>query len=262
MKDQRRRPSPYRHRQRHGWAALCICLPLSIVAITGCILALKEPLTKAGVFVAYDPWPFIYDLHRGLVAGWPGRVLISVMGLGLWFMVTSGTKSYVRLKGRKPSMHALLGIGLGIPIALIASLGALLNFVEPLSNLLDPIPVVRPVENDTVEKFAPTLVQISLAEKAAGMIRSQEHLRKIYQPKPGRPYLIFYYDDNTRIYIDPGTAKILKVRTSWSHWTSALLPLHSLRMLGMFGNGIMFILGLSLTWLTSRGVVFISRSVR
>ena len=263
MRDRGRRLNPYRYRQRHVLAAFCMCLPISMVALTGCVLALKEPLTKAGYIVANDPWSSIYDLHRGLVAGWPGKVLISLTGLGLWFMVISGIKSFVRLKGRKPSVHAMLGLSLGIPIAIIASLGAVLNFIEPLSNLLDPIPLVSTTNKDSGSIILPSADQLAVAHNAAKTIRAEEQLKKIYQPKLGRPYLIFYYEDNTRIYIDPVTAKILKVRTSWSHWTSAILPLHSLRMFGIFGNGILFILGLTLACLTSRsGAVMLRRFIQ
>jgi uncharacterized iron-regulated membrane protein len=212
------------------------------------------------MFGAHDPWPFIYDLHRGLLSGLPGRVLISMVGVGLWLMVVSGLKSFVRIKGRKPSIHAMLGIFLGVPIASVAGLGAVLNFVEPLSNWLDPIPSVASV--DTLSRSAPIEIEAEVASvrQVVGKIKPELDLVRIYPPKDGRPYQIFYYRDNTRIYVDPGSKAILKVRTSWSHWTSALLPLHSLKPIGAFGSGLIFILGLSLVFLTSRGLISIIRN--
>ncbi|MBM4253873.1 MAG: PepSY domain-containing protein [Deltaproteobacteria bacterium] len=254
----RRRPNIYQHRQRHRLAALFIGMPLFIVALTGCVLALKAPITASGILGARDPWPFIYDLHRGLVAGWPGRVLISVAGLGLWLMVVSGLKSLVRLKGRKPSRHAVIGMVLGIPIAVVASIGAVLNFVEPLSNWLDPIPVTETIH--VAGAYQLNEAEMSSARLAAAAVRNDADPLKIYQPKVGRPYLIFYYEDNTRIYIEPKTSQVLKVRSSWSHWTGALLPLHSLRPLGLSGIALMLLFGLSLAWLTGRGLAALIRA--
>lgn len=258
-KPRKKRPIPYQYRQRHRLLAIAMCLPLLVVATTGCLLALKEPMNHFGLSTSDQLWAVLYDLHRSLLAGWPGRIFVSMIALGLWLMLASGFKSRVNIKGRKLSLHAALGIGLGIPITIIASIGSLLNFVEPLSQWLDPIPVVTTTAETQVVLPPTTEAELSAAKQAAQALHDDETLVKIYQPKLGRPYLIFYYQDHTRIYIDPRTATVLKVRTAWSHWTSSLLPLHGLRPLGGLGSGLLLILGVALSWLSARGLTAVVR---
>jgi uncharacterized iron-regulated membrane protein len=251
-----RRHVIYRMRQIHRLMGLILCVPLFFVGVTGSLLALKDPIIASGVLGSSDPWPQIYDFHRSLFAGWLGRALVSTMGLALLGMVLTGCRAFVRRKSRRMSIHAAIGLGFGVPIAIIASLGSALNFVEPLSQWLDPIPSVLGAEvpGNAVPVLPMSESQLAKAKATADLARSPTDLIKIYPPKQGRPYLIFYYQGNTKLYIDPIDGKLLKARSPSSHWTSALLPLHALHPLGGLGHGIMVILGLILALLTTLGI--------
>ena len=207
-----------------------------------------------------DPWPLVYQIHRSLVAGWAGKLLISSLGLSLWVMLWSGSKALIRVRGRGMSRHALVGLCLGIPLAAVGSLGAVLNYSEVLSAWLDPVPTLAaPFLRAGDVGTASANVDLAKASEAAAVTAAQVHdpkdLVKIYSPKANRPYFIFYYRDNTRLYIDPATATLLKIRTSWSHWTSALLPLHSLKPLGVVGTFLSLLLAVALVLLSSRGLL-------
>jgi uncharacterized iron-regulated membrane protein len=240
-------------------------LPFIAVALTGTLLVVKDSLSEVWPPGWSDPWPIIYEIHRSLVAGWAGKLLISTLGLGLWAMVWSGRRARVRLRKQKSSRHALIGLSLGIPLAVVGSLGAVLNYVEPLSAWLDPIPAPS-VSFDKFEHAPRNSPFDRRAELAAAATAARAHdpreLVKIYPPKESRPYLIFYYRDNTRLYIDPATATLLKTRSSWSHWTSALLPLHALRPLGVFGKVLMLLLAAALFFLATRGLFKLGQQTR
>ena len=235
-------------------------MPLTVVALTGGLLALKDYVSGVWPQQWSDPWPLIYQIHRSLAAGWAGKMLISALGLSLWAMLWSGSKALIRVRGRGISRHALIGLSLGIPLASVGSLGAVLNYSDVLSGWLDPVPTLAaPLLRSGPVGAAPANVDLAKASEAAAVTAAQVHdandLVKIYPPREHRPYFIFYYRDNTRLYIDPATATLLKTRTSWSHWTSALLPLHSLKPLGMAGTFVLLSLAAALVMLSSRGLL-------
>lgn len=257
----RRRQVIYKMRQIHRVLGLILCVPLFFVGVTGSLLALKDPIIASGILGSSDPWSEIYDFHRSLFAGWLGRVLVSTMGIILLGMVLTGFRSFVWRKSRRMSTHAAMGLCFGIPIAIIAGLGSALNFVEPLSQWLDPIPAVSGAEGQQNEAQVLPIseLQLAKAKATADLANISRDLIKIYHPKPGRPYLLFYYQGNIKLYIDPLDGKLLKVRSPSLHWTSALLPLHALHPLGGLGHGIMVILGLILALLTTLGIVSLGR---
>jgi uncharacterized iron-regulated membrane protein len=257
-----RRHVIYRMRQIHRLMGLILCVPLFFVGVTGSILALKDPITASGILGSSDPWPQIYDFHRSLFAGWFGRILVSTMGLALLGMVLTGCRAFVRRKSRRMSTHAAMGLGFGVPIAIIAGLGSALNFVEPLSQWLDPIPAVLGTgdQQSAAQVLPVSELQLTKAKATADSANIPSDLIKIYHPKPDRPYLLFYYQGNTKLYIDPMDGKLLKVRSPSLHWTSALLPLHALHPLGGLGHGIMVFLGLILAMLTTLGIVSLGRT--
>lgn len=250
-------------RQIHRLMGLILCVPLFFVGVTGSLLALKDPIIASGILGSSDPWPQLYDFHRSLFAGWFGRILVSMMGLALLGMVVTGCRAFVRRKSRRMSTHAAMGLGFGVPIAIIAGLGSALNFVEPLSQWLDPIPAVSGAEGQQNEAqvLPVSELQLAKAKATADLANISSDLIKIYHPKPGRPYLLFYYQGNIKLYIDPLDGKLLKVRSPSLHWTSALLPLHALHPLGGLGHGIMVILGLILALLTTLGIISIARII-
>ena len=244
----------------HRLLGLVACVPLTIVALTGSLLALKDYVGVVWPQHWGDPWPLVYQIHRSLVAGWAGKLLISALGLSLWVMIWSGSKALIRVRGKGISRHALVGLCLGVPLATVGSLGAVLNYSEVLSAWLDPVPTLAaPLLGSGALGTAPAHVDLAKASEAAAVTAAQVHdvkdLVKIYPPREHRPYFIFYYRDNTRLYIDPATATLLKTRTSWSHWTSALLPLHSLKPLGVVGTFLLLVLALALVLLSSRGLL-------
>jgi uncharacterized iron-regulated membrane protein len=250
-------------RQIHRVMGLVLCMPLFFVGVTGSLLALKDPIMASGILGSSDPWPQLYDFHRSLFAGWFGRILVSTMGLALLGMVVTGCRAFVRRKSRGMSTHAAMGLGFGVPIAIIAGLGSVLNFVEPLSQWLDPIYAVSGAEGQqsAPQVLSVTEPQLAKAKATADLVNIPSNLIKIYHPKPGRPYLLFYYQGNIKLYINPLDGKLLKVRSPSLHWTSALLPLHALHPLGGLGQGIMVILGLILAFLTTLGIVAICRTL-
>lgn len=248
-------------RRLHRVMGLMMGVQLFFVGVTGSLLALKDAITTSGVLGTYDPWPLVYDFHRSLFAGWLGKFMVSLLGLGLAGMVWTGFRTYVRRKSRRISIHAALGLGFGIPLGIIAGLGSVLNFVEPLSNWLDPIPVVAGVngQGNPPTPIEVTVAQVEKAKITANRVKNPDELIRIYSPKQSRPYFIFYYRGNTKLYIDPQDSRLLKIRSPSIHWTSALLPLHALHDLGEIGHGIMVVLGLVLASLTSLAVVHLWR---
>jgi len=242
------------HWRWHRLLGIVSAIPLLSCALSGIILAFKERLEPLLPTQLPDPWPIVYQLHRSMFAGTLGRALVSLVGLSLWILWWTGRRLDAG-KGRsrrRRSWHVRLGHSLGPIVAIICTLGSLLNFREPLSEVFDPIGLRNP-------SFQPFQVPMSstavlAAQREAHKLHPEGGPAQLRPPDAQRPYLLLFYRDETRIYADPMTGAVVKVRSRWSHWTSALHPLHTLQPLGPVAPWLSAALAGCLAFLCCRGL--------
>jgi uncharacterized iron-regulated membrane protein len=221
---------------------------------TGAVLASQE--------TAHQDWlDFIYDLHRGKPLGLAGQIIASASGVSLLILWVIGLILWWRRPSRayawcgKPwriklrSAHRWLGLALGGVVAILATVGALLNFAGPLKQWLDPPPQIRPME---ISAQRPLNLEQMLARGSAAY--PGVPLERIYFPAPGNSLLSLRFKDGTWVYLHGTNGEIIKIAPLFSHWTNLLYPLHSGRLLGTGGPWIMAVLGTILLALGSSGV--------
>jgi uncharacterized iron-regulated membrane protein len=231
---------------------------------TGEILAQKDG-------VQLDALEWIYRLHRGTWAGSVGRALGSSLGILIFLLWPTGwllRRRRIRFQKRplkksrlsKASpllLHRLLGYAFGGGIAFMALSGAMMNYNSDLLKWLDPPPSSGQKQVDPQSSIQDLATKIQLASSA----RPHSQLRSIYFPKANDRHIFFYYKDNSRVYIDAESNKILKVMSPTSHWLHALYPIHSGRVLGKGAPVFIISMGLSTLLISALGIYLARKSV-
>jgi uncharacterized iron-regulated membrane protein len=220
---------------------------------TGAVLALQK--------TTHQDWlSFIHALHHGKPFGLPGQIIVSVSGISLPILWIVGlvlwwqhpSRAYVwrgkpwRIRLR--SVHRWLGLALGGLVAILAVLGALLNFVGPIKQWLDPLPQIRTVEMSQ----RPLNLERALTRGSAAY--PGVPLERIYFPIPDNPLLRLRFRDGTWVYLQGTEGEVIKIASLFSHWTNLLYPLHSGRLLGTGGPWVIVALGTILLLLGGSGV--------
>lgn len=200
---------------------------------------------------------WLRELHRGSVLGLPGKIAAStaglgtlflwVMGLWLWFRRSEKVNRH-RRKAELPGLmaiHRQTGLLLGGPIVGLAFLGALLNFAEPLMQWLDPPPAIGIPKS--------TLPLPRLVDTAVKNYRDAP-LERIYFPATASQPWRFRFLDGSWGFVDGQNGTLLKLKTLSSHWTMLLYPLHSGKLLGMYGHWLLVFCGFVLLFLVGSGL--------
>ncbi|WAK03678.1 PepSY-associated TM helix domain-containing protein [Methylobacter sp. YRD-M1] len=203
---------------------------------------------------------WLRELHRGSALGLFGKVTASVVGLGvlflwmmglwLWFRRSMTTKWQQRRAKGSVAIHQQAGLLLGGPIAGLALLGALLNFAGPLMQWLDSPPsIVSPTSTERPK----ALPLPSLVNTATQFYRDAS-LERIYFPATASEPWRFRFLDGSWGFVNGQNGAVLKLKTPFSHWTMLLYPLHSGKLLGIYGHWLLVICGLVLLFLIGSGL--------
>jgi uncharacterized iron-regulated membrane protein len=207
-----------------------------------------------------DGLDWLRELHRGSVLGLLGKITASVAGLGvlflwmmglwLWFRRSMTTKRQQRRARGSVAIHQQAGLLLGGPIAGLALLGALLNFAGPLMQWLDPPPfIISPTSTER-----PKALPLSSLVDTATQVYRNASLERIYFPATaGEPWR-FRFLDGSWSFVNGQNGAVLKLKTPSSHWTMLLHPLHSGKLLGLYGHWLLAICGLVLLFLIGSGL--------
>ncbi|NKE73561.1 PepSY-associated TM helix domain-containing protein [Candidatus Manganitrophus noduliformans] len=206
----------------------------------------------------------LYALHEGEPFGLAGKVVASVSGGGvlvlwgaglmLWRSRRKGRWGGPALPGRfRPAgVHRFLGFWGGGLLAILTSLGALLNFAGPLIARLDPPPRIESAPEEK-EGLKPDL---AAGLGAAARAYPQAPLERIAFPKVPKDPLKLRFQDGGWVFLHPDDYRILAIKSPTSHWTRLLYPLHSGRILGGRGPWLVAGLGLFLIILLVTGLIF------
>jgi uncharacterized iron-regulated membrane protein len=187
-----------------------------------------------------DVLEWIYRIHRGTWAGYPSRVLASTLAILTVFLWPLGwivrknrtkrKKQAVWVKKNFTSWagsHRTFGYFTGGFLIFMAFSGALMNFNSDLINLFDPIH--SPTDSlAQPSSSVPLVQQLETAQK----LRPSSKLDSIHLAKAPPSTILFYFQDNSRVYLEKGTLNVIKVMSPTSHWIHALYPIHSGRLLG------------------------------
>lgn len=208
----------------------------------------------------------LYDLHPGKVFGFAGKVLftsLSAVVLLLW--VTGVTVRAMRhspwwsgpripQQFNAPNWHRWIGYWKGLLLVLLFSIGSILNFSGPLIGWLDPPPQMR--MNSTQHDK-----QIDLPASFTRIDRAypQGQLERLIFPQATQRLLQARFDDGTWVYDNPWEEHIVEIKSSTSHWTRLLYPLHSGRILGAWGPLLIAGLGLILFLTILTGLVYVRK---
>ncbi|WP_340123853.1 PepSY-associated TM helix domain-containing protein [Methylobacter svalbardensis] len=210
-----------------------------------------------------DGLDWLRELHRGSVLGLPGKIAASMAGLGtlflwlmgfwLWYRRSATAKRQRRRAKFFPGLvtiHRQTGLLLGGPIAVLALLGALLNFAGPLMQWLDPPPaIVTPTSTQQLT----TLPLPRLIDAAVNGYRDSP-LERIYFPATANQPWRFRFLDGSWGFVDGQNGTLLKLKTPSSHWTMLLYPLHSGKLPGIYGHWLLVFCGFVLLFLISSGL--------
>lgn len=220
---------------------------------TGAILAIQE--------AAHQDWlSFIYALHQGKPLGLAGKIIASssgvlllilwLIGLKLWWQHPPRAYAWLgkpwRLKLR--SAHRYLGLVLGGFVAISATLGAVLNFVGPIKQWLDPPPQLKAVERSIPQLNSKQMLARGFAAYPG------VPLERIYFPTSDSPLLRLRFRDGAWVYLNGTNGEVIKIASLYSHWTNLLYPLHSGRFWGVGGPWAMAVLGTILLALGGSGI--------
>ncbi|MCK9622999.1 MAG: PepSY domain-containing protein [Methylobacter sp.] len=210
-----------------------------------------------------DGLDWLRELHRGSVLGLPGKIAASMAGLGTLFLWLMGFWLWYRLSATAKrqrhrakffpglvTIHRQTGLLLGGPIAVLALLGALLNFAGPLMQWLDPPPaIVTPTSTQQLT----TLPLPRLVDAAVNGYRDSP-LERIYFPATANQPWRFRFLDGSWGFVDGQNGTLLKLKTPSSHWTMLLYPLHSGKLPGIYGHWLLIFCGFVLLFLVSSGL--------
>lgn len=206
-----------------------------------------------------DLTDWILRLHRGTWGGLAGRAFMSLLACGGALLWPTGLvigwvrrRKTARDNGTRPRRrsamvaHRRLGNLLGGLFTFMALSGAVLNFVGELSRVVDPVPAIaaagRPADTNRSA--------VSLQRKMA-LARAQRPgvtLASIHLPSAKQPLVLFYFADNSRVYMDPGQDVVHKVTGPASHWVHAILLWHSGRVFGGAGPLLILAMGAGALW--------------
>lgn len=207
-----------------------------------------------------DGLSFLLKVHRGTWAGWNGRLVMSIVGVlltALWilgFLLRRVRVSKIKRPQTLPKAspvywHRKLGFIIGAGLGLMGLSGALLNFNKDLLTWLDPLP-----EAQVSLKSDPRLSIDSMTALALKAHPNAE-LRSIHFPKKNENLTLFYFLDNSRVYIQSDLQQIQKIMTPQANWFHWLYPVHSGKIYGPLKPGVLSILGVSLFVLLASGVM-------
>jgi len=210
-----------------------------------------------------DGLDWLRELHRGSVLGLPGKIAASMAGLGILFLWAMGLWLWFRRSATvnrqrrrikffpgSVAIHRQTGLLLGGPIAVLALLGALLNFAGPLMQWLDPPPaMVTPTSTQRLT----TLPLPGLVDAAVNGYRDSP-LERIYFPATANQPWRFRFLDGSWGFVDGQNGTLLKLKTPSSHWTMLLYPLHSGKLPDIYGHWLLVLFGLALLFLVGSGL--------
>lgn len=219
-----------------------------------------------GVIFAYqrldyqDGLSFIHSLHHGKPFGLVGRIIASISGISLlilwlvglilWWRHSSRIYAWQgkswRIKLR--SVHRWLGLILGGILALLAILGALLNFDKPLKQWLNPPPHIKIREIDTQQSF-----DLERAIAQGSVAYPGVHLDRIYFPTPDNYLLQLHFKDGAYVYLHGVDGRVIKIDSISSHWTNWLYSFHTWRFLETGRSWVIAVLGATLLLLVGSG---------
>jgi uncharacterized iron-regulated membrane protein len=207
-----------------------------------------------------DSLNWLRELHRGSVLGLLGKITASMTGLGVLFLWIMGlwlrfrrsmtAKRQQRRAKVSVAIHQQAGLLLGGPIAGLALLGSLLNFAGPLMQWLDPSPsIISPTST-----VRPKALPLSSLVDTATQVYRNAPLERIYFPATASEPWRFRFLDGSWGVVNGQNGAVLKLKTPSSHWTMLLYPLHSGKLLGIYGHCLLAICGLVLLFLIGSGL--------
>jgi uncharacterized iron-regulated membrane protein len=219
---------------------------------TAAILAIRNGADQDGL-------DWLRELHRGSVLGLPGKIAASMAGLGtllLWLMgLWLGFRRQGKAKRRRAkrfpefmAIHRQAGLLLGGPVAVLALLGALLNFAGPLMQWLDPPPAIAEPASARQMLPLPRLIDAAIEGYR------NAPLERIYFPADASQPWRFRFLDGSWGFVNGQNGTLLKLKTPFSHWTLLLYPLHSGKLPGIKGHWLPVFCGIALLFLLGSGV--------
>ena len=230
---------------------------------SGAILADTDSI-RAVVF------SWILKIHRGTLAGVSGKIFMSILGILLSLLWPTGVLIHLRkakhprqpwlLKKNKThslNFHRSAGFCGGLLISTMGLSGSLINFNKDLIQALDPSPVDpmgRFVQKEPNKNPSPpSLAALDQAISQASAARLNIQLQSIHFPKAPETEILFYFKDNSRVYLDPTKNRITQVMSPKSSWIHTLYPVHSGRILGNSHPLLSWTIGILLLGLVATG---------
>lgn len=215
-----------------------------------------------------DGLDWLRELHRGSILGLPGKIAVSMAGLGALFLWAMGLWLWLRRNATAKrqrrriklfpglvTIHRQTGLLLGGLIAGLALLGALLNFAGPLMQWLDPPPTIA------TQTSSQQLMTLPLSRLVDASVNGST-LERIYFPGTANQPWRFRFLDGSWSFVDGQDGTLLKLKTSSSHWTMLLYPLHSGKLLGIYGHWLLILCGLVLLFLVGSGLRHSWRTIK
>jgi uncharacterized iron-regulated membrane protein len=217
---------------------------------SGDIISDRDPLSSQG-------FSWILKIHRGTITGVTGKVFISILGALLFLLWPTGLLiSFTKKKFQPISFHGPAGFLAGAVISFMGLSGSLMNFNKNLIQAMDPVPPTK----ISTKMSTPLLAALDKALSHALIAHSGSGLQSIHFPQVPETSILFYFNDNSRVYLDFSTGKIIKIMSKQTNWIHSLYPLHSGRIFGSFqaifsGAVGMLLLGLIATGFRRKKVI-------
>ena len=207
---------------------------------------------------------WVLKIHRGTWGGFYGRLSMSSIGILFGLLWPTGLIIKKFRKGRKKDtlwtqrklkssigLHRALSSLLGMGISFMGFSGAWINFNSELTQLLDPFPI-QSAQNLSINQRASLQEQM----ETALAIRSHSTLESIYFSKAPAGTVLFYFSDNSRVYLQQHTGALVRTITPITHASQALFPIHSGRVLGDLQSLYMGFFGIGILMLSFSGVFY------
>jgi uncharacterized iron-regulated membrane protein len=196
---------------------------------------------------------WVLKIHRGTWADFSGKVMTSLVGFLSVLLWPSGWLLYSRRskpKSKKVKVktafgyHRKFGYLFGGAFSAMVLLGSVINFQQNLLEASDPPPKTPLIQTNELQKQDPARFLSVLFQSIAQVqkARPDSRLRSIHFLNPHEAETLFYFTDNSRVYLNQETQQIEKVMSPTSHWIHALYPIHSGKIFGPWS--LAFILGL------------------
>lgn len=201
------------------------------------LVAYLDPATLQvlGQRAAPDWLELAVQVHRGKLLGVPGQVLAIVAGTlaaPLWLL---GLGVSLR-RGGRISLHRRLGSLGGGLVTLVALLGAGLSLCLLLQ--AEPPPAARSAPGP-----GPAALQEDALARRARAAHRDGALRNVYLPEQAGSPVLFYFADDTRLWLDPLTGAVTRREARAASLRSWLYLLHTGRILGRIGPKIIGAVG-------------------